>query len=71
MGIGYIIAIPEAETKNAISTLNAAGVDSFVIGNIERRRSWRKICMGMRFLLKKAFTPITIMVIPHSSRKTV
>ena len=23
----------------------------------------------MRFLLKKAFTPITIMVIPHSSRK--
>ena len=36
MGIGYIIAISEAETKNAISILNAAGVDSFVIGNIEK-----------------------------------
>ncbi|MDI6745339.1 MAG: AIR synthase-related protein, partial [Thermodesulfovibrionales bacterium] len=36
MGIGYIIAIPEAESKNAISILNAAGVDSFVIGNIEK-----------------------------------
>lgn len=36
MGIGYIIAIPEPESKNAISILNAAGVDSFVIGNIEK-----------------------------------
>ena len=36
MGIGYIIAIPEAESKNAISILNSAGVDSFVIGNIEK-----------------------------------
>ena len=36
MGIGYIIAIPEAESENAISILNAAGVDSFVIGNIEK-----------------------------------
>jgi len=35
MGIGYIIAIPEADSKNAMSILNAAGVDSFVIGNIE------------------------------------
>ena len=26
MGIGYIIAIPEAESKNAISILNAAGL---------------------------------------------
>jgi len=35
MGIGYIIAIPGDEAKNAIAILNAAGVDSFVIGNIE------------------------------------
>jgi phosphoribosylformylglycinamidine cyclo-ligase len=36
MGIGYIIAIPEAESKNAISILNTAGLDSFAIGNIEK-----------------------------------
>jgi len=36
MGIGYIIVTTGAESKTAISILKAAGVDSFLIGNIER-----------------------------------
>lgn len=36
MGIGYIIVIPETETRKAISILKKAGYDSFVIGNIEK-----------------------------------
>ncbi len=36
MGIGYVIVIPENESKKTISALTKAGVDSFIIGTIEK-----------------------------------
>jgi len=36
MGIGYIIVTPKTESDKAISILKKVGVDSFVIGNIEK-----------------------------------
>lgn len=34
MGIGYVIVVPEGESKNAVSILKNAGYDSHIIGNI-------------------------------------
>ncbi|MEW6001910.1 MAG: phosphoribosylformylglycinamidine cyclo-ligase [Nitrospirota bacterium] len=36
MGIGFIIVLPEIESKNVISFLNKTGYKAFIIGNIEK-----------------------------------
>ncbi len=34
MGIGYVIVVPESESRNAVSILKNTGFDSYIIGNI-------------------------------------